>query len=105
MGSSASPQLASQSVQPRKTVRRSPVMRSPPRRVRTLDAIDTSVAKQRILVETTPPPSLVTDDFPSGCRKNERSAPSNTQLIEQRLRLLQIARVGPFGEPAVDRSE
>ena len=27
------------------------------------------------------------------------------QLLEQRLRLLQIVRVEPFGEPAVDRSE
>ena len=27
------------------------------------------------------------------------------QLLQQRLRLLQIARVEPFGEPAVDRSE
>jgi hypothetical protein len=27
------------------------------------------------------------------------------QLIKQRLRLFQIARVKPFGEPAVDRSE
>jgi hypothetical protein len=30
---------------------------------------------------------------------------SSGQLIEQRLRLLQIARVEAFGEPAVDRSE
>ena len=27
------------------------------------------------------------------------------QLIEQRLSLLQIERIKPFGEPAVDRSE
>ena len=30
---------------------------------------------------------------------------SGVQLLQQRLRLLQIARVEPFGEPAVDRSE
>jgi hypothetical protein len=30
---------------------------------------------------------------------------SGVQLIEQRLRLLQIARVEPLGEPAVNRSE
>jgi hypothetical protein len=40
-----------------------------------------------------------------GCRKNERSALSSDQLIEQRLGLFQIARVEAFGEPAVDRSE
>ena len=40
-----------------------------------------------------------------GCQNNDRSALSSGQLVEQRLRLLQIARVKPFGEPAVDRSE
>ena len=30
---------------------------------------------------------------------------SSCQLIEQHLRLLQIARVEPFSEPAVDRRE
>jgi hypothetical protein len=34
----------------------------------------------------------------------EKSALS-AQLIEQRLRLFQIARVKPFGEPAIDRIE
>ena len=40
-----------------------------------------------------------------GCRKNERSTLSSDQLIEQRLRLFQIERIEPFGEPAVDRSK
>ena len=40
-----------------------------------------------------------------GCRKNERSALSCRQLVEQRLSLLQIERIEPFGEPAVNRSE
>ena len=43
------------------------------------------------------------------CLRNEQSQistkPSSGQLVEQRLSLLQIARVKPFGEPAVDRSE
>ena len=30
---------------------------------------------------------------------------SSGQLVKQRLRLFQIERVKPFGEPAVDRSE
>jgi hypothetical protein len=40
-----------------------------------------------------------------GCRKNERSALSSDQLIEQRLGLFQIERVEAFGKPPVDRSE
>jgi hypothetical protein len=40
-----------------------------------------------------------------GCRRNERSAMSNGQLVEQRLGLFEIERVEAFGEPAVDRSE
>ena len=38
----------------------------------------------------------------------QSNGPSNgqsCQLLQQRLRLLQIARVKPLGEPAVDRSE
>jgi hypothetical protein len=34
-----------------------------------------------------------------------RSKLSTRQLLQQRLRFLQIARVKPFSEPAVDRSE
>jgi hypothetical protein len=40
-----------------------------------------------------------------GCRRGERSAVSSCQLVEQLLSLLQVERVKPFTEPAVDRSE
>jgi hypothetical protein len=38
-------------------------------------------------------------------RVGDTLAYSSGQLIKQRPRFLQIARVNPFGEPAVDRSE
>ena len=34
-----------------------------------------------------------------------RNSLSGVQLVEQRLRLLQIERVEAFGEPAIDRGE
>jgi hypothetical protein len=38
-----------------------------------------------------------------GCRRSEDF--QGNQFVEQRLRLLQIARIKPFSEPAVDGSE
>jgi adenylate cyclase len=39
------------------------------------------------------------------CRRNERRALSNSQLLKQGLCLHQIVRIEPFSEPAVDRRE
>ena len=40
-----------------------------------------------------------------GCRRNEAPALLSCQFVEQGLGLLQIERIEPFGEPAVDRRE
>jgi hypothetical protein len=50
-------------------------------------------------------PEVREGPLPDSCADNKVGAVSGIQLIKQRLRLLQIERVKPLGEPAVDRSE
>jgi hypothetical protein len=68
---------------------------------------------RRVAANIAKPPELLTSVGPAKasptnrrwCAKSERSAMSSGKLVEQRLCLLQIARVKSLGEPAVDRSE
>src|SRR5207245_10501646 len=63
---------------------------------------------QKFLPSGLPPPQLVQVitalTFRRSPRRREVSE-SSSQLLQQRLRVLQVARVEAFGEPGVDRGE